>query len=155
MLWWSLYHIDRRLAEKSGRPYFIRDIEINVDDFSEDKTSEMSYPDSHVRSYLQCVIAWGRLWSQTWDTFFALKAPKLGDQSAIEAMDRQIQDLRSQLPSLLTWDSASFESYTKAGEDQRMIRFRLLSNTVNRSPRTSYEELSTERRYSSASIFCG
>jgi len=64
-----------------------------------------------------------------WDRFFALKAQSLGDAKEIESVDLQIKIAKESLPSQLTWDTQSFQSYVDSGEDQRDTRYRLLTFT--------------------------
>lgn len=137
-LWWSLYYIDRRVAEKSGRPYCMRDIEVDVDDFHKTLPTHNRVGNTieeRSRLNLQNIIEWARLWGEVWDTFFALKAPKLGDQDEVEATDARIVAIRQRLPAALTWDNALFETYLEAGDCPRMMRYRLLTMTVRIRPR--------------------
>ncbi|KAJ2891127.1 hypothetical protein MKZ38_000909 [Zalerion maritima] len=131
-VWWTLYYVDRRIAEKCGQPYYMRDLEIDVDDFSRPPQDD-GFPESpsgaRARMYFQSMIDWARLWTQVWDTFFALKARCLGDPDEIEAMDARIKAMSQALPPELTWETASFDAYVRAGEDQRDIRYRLLTFT--------------------------
>jgi hypothetical protein len=144
MLWWSVYYMDRRIAEKCGRPYFMRDNEIDVEDnfsgISENAIPitneygvqilrEQAQPRS--RMYLQTLVSWARLWSQMWDNFFALQAQKLGDQDEVDIMDRRIVNLKRNLPAELTFDIASLPYYIQSGENERDTRYRLLIFTVS------------------------
>lgn len=132
-LWWTLYYLDRRVAEKCGQPYYLRDAEIDVDDFSSLTSSgSMAWAGSDTRAlfYLQGMITWARLWAQVWDRFFALRASSLGDAEAVAAMDALIQSATRNLPHELTWDTGSLQDYVASGEDSRDTRYRLLTYTV-------------------------
>ncbi|KAF5963275.1 hypothetical protein FCOIX_13899 [Fusarium coicis] len=131
-LWWSLYYIDRFVAERSGQPYCIHDRDVRVDDFAKTLCAEQLDPhhrDGQSISYLQGLISWSRMWGQIWDNFFALQAPHRGNQKEIEAIDARINSVRRGLAAEVSWDESHFNGYIGSGEEPRTIRFRLLMFT--------------------------
>lgn len=88
-LWWTIYFLDRRIAQRNGTPYIIRNNEIAVDEFevlrlTEDAAqTKDSLAKSYSENYLQSLIDFGRLWGQIWDNFYAASASKGGDWKEI------------------------------------------------------------------------
>ncbi|TVY43505.1 Activator of stress proteins [Lachnellula subtilissima] len=81
-LWWTIYYLDRRITQRLGTPYLIRDAEVAVEDFEiqgksttkEFNQNPMTVP---VTIYYQVLINFSRLWGRIWDTFFAATARKV------------------------------------------------------------------------------
>ena len=88
-LWWTIYFLDRRIAQRNGTPYIIRNNEIAVDEFQVPRLTEDaaqtkdSLAKSYSENYLQSLIDFGRLWGQIWDNFYAASASKGGDWKEI------------------------------------------------------------------------
>lgn len=151
-LWWTLYYVDRWIAEKSGQPYHIRDMEIDVDDFSDslvDKMNVETYTNVQNLSQLQSMVDWARLWTRVWDSFFALKAKHLGDAEEIEAMDTLIQATASALPVQLRWSAKTLSFRAQSGETRYEAGLRLLIYTVrsgqwNRSDCADEDRIETQ-----------
>lgn len=97
-LWWTIYFLDRRIAQRNGTPYIVRDTEIAVDEFEvRDVAEERCQPSipttsqsagqaakdasstTRVENYFQSLIGFSRLWGQIWDTYYAASASKGGD----------------------------------------------------------------------------
>lgn len=137
-LWWSLYYVDRKVAERCGHPYYLRDLEIDVEDFSvpslSDERAISRSRGTAILDNLQGAIVWARLWAQMWDTFFALKAQSLGDAEEVEAMDARIIAAMQSVPTELMWDTAPFESHPGTGGSTGYTRFGLLTVTVRVRP---------------------
>lgn len=138
LLWWTIYFLDRRIAQKSGFPYHVRDTEFYVEDFKSRRSFqdggsalEMTQPTTDTRNYLQALIDTARLWGQIWDTFFAIGATKRSDWLEVEIMDTQILNARRQLAQELTWDADKMIDYALAGESETHLRRRLQVNTVS------------------------
>lgn len=88
-LWWTIYALDRRIAQRSGVPYIIRDSEIAVDEFEvlrDTKNSPQTkeaLTESYTENYLQSLVDFSKLWGQIWDNFYAASANKGGDWKEI------------------------------------------------------------------------
>lgn len=143
VLFWSLYYMDRRLSEKCGQPYLIRDDEVDMSEFSTDvhDNADVSInghdePESlnrALRAYIQHLIDWSRLWTDIWDTFFSVRARKATrdrehDRSTLNA---KIDLMFKNLPSELIWDRDRLLQRSEGYEDERHARFRLLALTVS------------------------
>lgn len=136
-LWWTIYFLDRRISQRSGTAYLIRDHDVAVDEFqsrrqlvandhqASGKTS--SGPDSSSDGdYVQVLINLGRVWGHIWDSFFAARAASRGDWEEIELADARILLIRRQLPPELRWNTDELvTSYLVHGETEPQIRRRL------------------------------
>ena len=144
-LWWCIYFLDRRIAQKSGMAYHIRDTEFRVEECKppseRNQNSAMMQtqsPSFDTRNYLQALINLARLWGQIWDTFFATGATKKGDWLEVEIMDTQILNARRQLPDSLTWNADRMIDYAMQGESEPALRRRVQISTVGLSVFRSY-----------------
>lgn len=70
-LWWTIFFLDKRVAQKIGIAYSIRQSECAVREYFEDDSSIS--PQAH-HELLQSMISFGQLWAQIWDTFFSSKS---------------------------------------------------------------------------------
>ncbi|OAP64215.1 hypothetical protein AYL99_00187 [Fonsecaea erecta] len=133
-LWWSLYYMDRKIAEKCSRPYFIRDAEVDVQEFSFTESSDDKQGDPAMNltnrswelAYLQTLVDWARLWGKIWDTFFAARAQSLGNVDELEAMDARVEGVRRRLSPEVRWDPSLLECADQSAEHELQIRARLL-----------------------------
>lgn len=126
-LWWTIYYLDRKIGQRSGNAYLIRDNEVALEDFEKQKRQNASLsPDlPWTNDYLQALINLGKLWGQIWDTSFAALAPKRGDWQEVDIADTRILLVRRQLPPGLTWDTEMLAIYIEDGETEPQIRRRL------------------------------
>lgn len=140
MLWWTLYYMDRKLAEKCSRPCFIRDTEVDVDDFAAALATGGAKQREMLQSatgrtwdvaYLQTLVDWARLWGKIWDTFFAARAQGLGNSDEVEAMDARIEGVRRRLPAEVRWDTSLFQLLDHSAENELQIRAQLLVLVVS------------------------
>jgi hypothetical protein len=77
-LFWSVYFVDRRISLSCGRPYGIRDSDIDVDKpaWIDDKAlnpdQELPPPDhdNSCNIYLSCMLAFARFAGEIWDHLF-------------------------------------------------------------------------------------
>ncbi|CZR69050.1 uncharacterized protein PAC_18951 [Phialocephala subalpina] len=132
LLWWIIYYQDRRVAEKLGRAYTIRDIEVDVDDFAANMVpGDTPTCDERVLMYMQTLVDWGRAWAKIWDAFFSPSARDLGNRHAIEALDEHVLGLQAKLPSCLQYDRhvLSARPGDLAYEDESYSRYRILCHT--------------------------
>ncbi|KAJ5806706.1 hypothetical protein N7474_010298 [Penicillium riverlandense] len=130
LLWWIIYFLDRKIAQRVGAPYFIRDTEVAVSDFQiiTTKSNESRLPSTKISTYryMQVLIDLAKLWTQIWDSFFAAAAPKPVDWKDIEIMDTRIRIVQQELPGHLTWETESLDPvYLFQGESEPHIRRRL------------------------------
>ncbi|KAI0098728.1 fungal-specific transcription factor domain-containing protein [Nemania sp. FL0031] len=93
-LFWTVYFADRRISSSCGRPYGIRDSDIDVDEpqWIEDEALHPNHPipipdpDKSFITYLSCMIAWSRFAGEIWDQTFSTIAPNgsdLGEKVAV------------------------------------------------------------------------
>jgi hypothetical protein len=94
-LWWTIYFLDRRISQRNGMPYLIRDSEAAVDEFDAahrgknqpvpNRAEPISggFSQLQTENYLQSLVDFGRLWSRIWDNFYAATAKKGGDFTEI------------------------------------------------------------------------
>ncbi|KAK4494276.1 hypothetical protein PRZ48_014574 [Zasmidium cellare] len=104
-LWWILYYLNRRLAQKSGLPFHIRDVDIAVEDFAAPSDQQIAAGSLKQSSdpWLQALISLGRLYGLVWDGFFAAGAKNLANEEEIEVFDTRAANLLKRLPPELQW----------------------------------------------------
>ncbi|KAJ5646570.1 hypothetical protein N7490_002942 [Penicillium lividum] len=153
-LWWTLYFLDKRITQKCGITYFLREDESAVSDFSKVHSDMGSSKDE----VLQSLISFSRLWAHIWDGFFSPQAPKGDDWEESQMMDTRIVLSYRQIPSRLHWKSSMVTEYMcvegAAHIRQRLIgflRFQSLRLSIRHKPLTSKEH-DLERRKTSVSI---
>lgn len=122
-LWWTLYFLDKRITQKIGISYSVRENECGVQEFlcSEDDIQPHAHHDM-----LQSMISFSQLWAYIWDSFFSPRASsKKNDWEELELTDTRIKISYRRLPSSLQWSSEEVFGYL--GENnERQIRRRLL-----------------------------
>ncbi|KAF9887218.1 hypothetical protein FE257_010472 [Aspergillus nanangensis] len=154
MLWWIIYFLDRKIAQRTGGPYVIRDNEVAVSDFD---PLPLGIPLSTAQTYhyMQALVNQAKLWSQIWDSFFAAAAPKPADWKEIEVMDTRILMAQRELPVELTWETDLLDRvYLAQGEQELQIRRRLgifirlnlLRLTIRQNPLQRNERNKLSRR---------
>ncbi|KAJ5999341.1 hypothetical protein N7451_007151 [Penicillium sp. IBT 35674x] len=153
-LWWTLYFLDKRITQKCGITYFLREDESAVSDFSK-VHSDIG---SSKYEVLQSLISFSRLWAHIWDGFFSPQAPKADDWEESQMMDTRIVLSYRQIPSSLHWKSSMAADYMctegAAHIRQRLIgflRFQSLRLSIRHKALTSKEH-DLERRKTSVSI---
>lgn len=125
MLWWLIYFLDRKIAQRTGGPYVIRDNEVAVSEFYTPPPLA-SYQTTQTYHYMQALVNQAKLWSRIWDAFFAAAAPKPPDWKEIEVMDTRILVAQRELQNELTWETDLLERvYIAQGEAEPQIRRRL------------------------------
>ena len=154
LLWWTIFFLDRRIAQKASLPYHIRDTEFYVDDFKNvgrnhqtdsntdgfrasppgEETSSLR----SVKDYVQVLINLAKLWGQVWDKFFAIGVIRKTDWMEVEIMDTQILNVRRQMPSHMTWEPDKLAEYTLNGNPETHLRRRLHVYTVSLDPSARY-----------------
>ncbi|KAJ5381141.1 uncharacterized protein N7496_003569 [Penicillium cataractarum] len=122
-LWWTLYFLDKRITQKIGISYSVRENECGVREYVEDGTEDGLH-DHH--EMLQSMINYSHLWSYIWDNFFSPRASvKQVDFDEVELTDTKIMLAYRRLPDSLLWDSQMALEHMKAN-DETQIRRRLL-----------------------------
>lgn len=106
-LWWTVYFLDKRLTQKCGITYFLREDESAVSDFS-NLNHTLS---SRKHETLQALILFSRLWALIWDGFFSPQAPKADDWRESQMMDTRIAIEYRQIPTKLHWKSSMVSEY--------------------------------------------
>jgi hypothetical protein len=144
-LWWTMYFLDRRLGQKGGRAYFIRDSEVAVSEFSRELAILPTLSSLQSQSllcegnsspsydYFQVLINLGKIWGLIWDKFFAAAAPCRGEWQEIEIMDARILLIRHLLPPHLTWNTEMVSEYIVSREQEPLTRRRLTIYVVSLS----------------------
>lgn len=99
-LWWTIYILDRRITQRQGMPYLVRDSEISVLDFEQQVQSQSTFQSQgsgqavsggqadwlqslETSRYLQSSIELARLWTFVWDTFYSARVAKPADWKEI------------------------------------------------------------------------
>ncbi|KAJ5663281.1 hypothetical protein N7507_004012 [Penicillium longicatenatum] len=122
-LWWTLYFLDKRITQKIGITYSVRENECAVRD-SFDAESDRGLQDHH--QLLLSMIAFSQLWSYIWDCFFSPRASqKQDDWEDLELTDTRILLAYRRLPSRIHWSSEQIFDYMTE-ETERHVRRRLL-----------------------------
>lgn len=133
-LWWLIYYQDRKLAEKLGRPYILREAEVNVNEYFNQPPEDInpSMADTAIL-YMQTLVDWGRVWAQIWDILFSPSVRGAGSQEAVEALDLVVLQLQTKLPPCF---SSRQETLFENVDDiplleDRLVRYRILIHTVS------------------------
>ncbi|KAF2472467.1 uncharacterized protein BDR25DRAFT_302638 [Lindgomyces ingoldianus] len=100
LIFWTVYFTDRRIALSCGRPYGIRDLDIDVEQPSWIYDKEL-YPDQPLpepnvsrssNMYLTCMVSWAKLAGDVWDQVFAPGAARRGvDGENAAVLDARIK----------------------------------------------------------------
>ncbi|CAI7584602.1 unnamed protein product [Penicillium manginii] len=135
-LWWTIYFLDRKISQRTGSPYVIRETEIALSEFSQNPTTRTD-------RYMQVLVDLGKLWSLIWDTFFAAVALKPQDWKEVEIMDTRILIVQRELAGELTWDTDLLKRVYLAEQESEpyirrrlaiFIRLNLLRLTIRQNP---------------------
>jgi hypothetical protein len=136
-LWWTIYFMDRKISQKAGTPYLVRDSEVMVEDFPSmpSQGNEIAtWPTPRTAStdedpgswkYFQALVLLARLWGQIWDKFFASGTKAAKDPKEIEIMDTCILYYQRTLPKDIEWSSSVQPSTDGDPEVEKSIRRRL------------------------------
>lgn len=136
-IWWTMYFLDRRVGQKMGKAYFIRESEICVPEFAPElglapsQICQVKTPEedsrglSTTQEYFQILINLGKIWGYIWDTFFRAGASALGNWQEIEIADTRILMIQRQLPAHLKWETSSIHNYFASGEGEPLTRRRV------------------------------
>jgi hypothetical protein len=120
-LWWTLYFLDKRISQKIGITYCVREDECGAKEFID--TGEVDYQGHH--ELLQSMITFSHLWAKIWDSFFSSRPAQRDTREELEVTDTRILLSYRRIPSSLQWKTDELASYlSKEGEHQ--IRRRLL-----------------------------
>jgi hypothetical protein len=120
-LWWILYFLDKRISQKIGITYCVREDECGAKEFID--TGEIDYQGHH--ELLQSMITFSHLWTKIWDSFFSSTSAQKDMREELEVTDTRILLSYRRVPSSLHWKTGELVEYlSKEGEHQ--IRRRLL-----------------------------
>ena len=128
-LWWTLYFLDKRITQKCGITYFLREDESAVSDFGNLKDNV----NSGKHETLQSLVSFSRLWAHIWDGFFSPQAPRADDWGESQMMDTRIMIAYRQIPSNLHWKSSMVSQYMIA-DGETHARRRLIVFLVRFQP---------------------
>ncbi|KAF2092529.1 hypothetical protein NA57DRAFT_62398 [Rhizodiscina lignyota] len=129
-LWWNLYFLDKRITQKSGVAYFIRESEVAVDDFSKHYISRwFQEVDAEHQDFIQTMILYSRLWTRTWDSFFAPRSINAKNWEEVLIMDARVMIAERHVAPQLRWKTDQFEELVRKGEEEYRVRRRLLVYT--------------------------
>ncbi|KAL4802967.1 hypothetical protein BDV18DRAFT_145959 [Aspergillus unguis] len=120
-LWWTLYFLDKRVSQKIGITYGVRQDECSVGEFIE--TNDVMFPEH--QELLQSMIKFSHLWTNIWDSFFAPTTPTTDPREVLEVTDTRIQLAYRRIPPSLHWKSEELGEYLSK-DSERQIRRRLL-----------------------------
>ncbi|KAK5297107.1 hypothetical protein LTR20_008758 [Exophiala xenobiotica] len=142
LLWWTIFYMDRRVAQKCWKPYLIRENEVLVEDvvqmpesstfgsgvFDDQETYSETEGKVLIHRYVQTAVSWARLWAVVWDTMFAARAPRGESRlEEIEVLDARLLHAQRQIHESLQWETCLLPSYMAAGETEAHIRSRLVA----------------------------
>jgi hypothetical protein len=145
LLWWTIFYMDRRVAQKCWKPYLIRENEVLVEDVVQMPESPIfssgvfdvqeTYSETEgkvlLHRYVQTAVSWARLWAVVWDTMFAARAPRGESRlEEIEVLDARLLHAQRQIHESLQWETCLLPSYMAAGETEAHIRSRLVACVV-------------------------
>ncbi|KAJ4350421.1 uncharacterized protein N0V89_009042 [Didymosphaeria variabile] len=85
-IFWTIYFLDRRISISCGRPYSVRESDIDIEQpaylYDKEIHPDRPLPDLNIAQssnvYLNCMVCWGRLAADVWDGFFAAAPSKDG-----------------------------------------------------------------------------
>ncbi|KAF2094887.1 hypothetical protein NA57DRAFT_80056 [Rhizodiscina lignyota] len=139
-LWWCIYYLERRVAEKCSKPYIIRDEEVNVDEFhhteviEDDHTTTEAKATMRTNEFLQALINLAKLWSKIWDKFLGLSTPTNINPEEVELMDTRIVHAQRRLSAWLRCDDSNSWRFEPDPFSELEISRRLVINTVCSTP---------------------
>lgn len=120
-LWWTLYFLDKRISQKIGITYCVREDECGAKEFID--TGEVDYQGHH--ELLQSMITFSHLWTKIWDSFFSATSAQKDMREELEVTDTRILLSYRRIPSSLHWKTGELVNYL-ATEGEHQIRRRLL-----------------------------
>ncbi|KAL6241207.1 hypothetical protein RBB50_011886 [Rhinocladiella similis] len=139
LLWWTVFYVDRRIAQKCWKPYIIRENEFRVGELAtteEELFGTVLDLQTHIKveeqlviaRYVQTMIRWARLWAQVWDSMFAVGS-SYGKKRAeeTEVLDAKILHAQRETHESLCWDTLFLPTYLATGETDAQIRSRLVA----------------------------
>ncbi|KAM6532618.1 hypothetical protein FALCPG4_005672 [Fusarium falciforme] len=149
-LWWAIYCMDRRLAQKCGRPCHIREEEIIVDDhLTRDQLVACQDLEllpggiSHEELHLQLLVDISRLLGKLWDTFFRAGHQTSHEDEEVGMMDLRISHLPRTVPVSFRWTDSLLDGVTSDSKldlqtSRRLvvhIRLTLLRLLIRQNPK--------------------
>lgn len=120
-LWVMLDFLDKRITQKCGIPYFLRN---NIENLEIEKEPSAQIDDSS-KEYLKTMVAYNKLWASIWDGFLAPNAPMAGDWVEIQVLDARVLALKEQIPRELSWGAELIGDAIANGVTDTQMRRRL------------------------------
>ncbi|KAF2438015.1 hypothetical protein P171DRAFT_372491 [Karstenula rhodostoma CBS 690.94] len=85
-IFWTVYFLDRRISLSCGRPYSVRESDIDIEQpaylYDKEIHPDRPLPELNIvqssNVYLNCMVCWGRLAADVWDGFLAAAMSKDG-----------------------------------------------------------------------------
>lgn len=127
---WSIYCLDRTIAQVCGMPYLIResefqvDLPASVDDRLLGQSSNLpqEMPGTSPMPYQHGMVKWGKLSAEVWDAIYGMEAKYPISEEFIVTMDARIKLLRENLPPQLKWRSELITTAHESAVPQFVIR---------------------------------
>ncbi|EJT99485.1 hypothetical protein DACRYDRAFT_101187 [Dacryopinax primogenitus] len=96
---WTAYYLDRRISLSCGRPYAMRDLDldVNLPDWLDDKLIipgrpvPPPAPEKSANVYLSAMVAYARLTGDVWDELFSARGAKESTPETILVLDNRIK----------------------------------------------------------------
>ncbi|KAH4089167.1 hypothetical protein HBH70_026580 [Parastagonospora nodorum] len=140
---WSVFVLDRYVAQLWGAPYLLREADMNVPPLNPLSPSPspspppprpslvLDQPSAPPLAYFSAMVQWARLSSDVWDGVFSASARQPPSPQFIATMDARITLFELELPSHLRWsmgedEHANEHALESSREHYHVTRQRLL-----------------------------
>jgi hypothetical protein len=139
LILWTVFCLERFLAETCRLPYLIRHTDLNVavplhlnGPQLRTNIDTLSLEDSNTyMHHLYFCHQWAVLFTDAWDCLLAHDVEDLSEKATVIRLDDQIQAVRSKIPSYLRWNGDALSCTHRVEAVQRFrIREGLLLNLV-------------------------
>lgn len=126
--WWTLFYLDRRIHQKCGIPYILRENDMNVGEPDVKTCSDLDETQCHL---LKSMYSYAKLWTSIWDANFAAKASKEPNWYDIRVQDAHITISYDSVWPGLQWDTWRVQEYLGDEDAEIRIRQRLIVYLVS------------------------
>ncbi|KIX98813.1 uncharacterized protein Z520_05274 [Fonsecaea multimorphosa CBS 102226] len=111
-IFWTIFCIDRSVAQICGMPYLVRDSEVGVElpDVVDGQPldADGSWPlwssDAIDMRYIRCIVKWCQLSAEVWDEMYGKGSNDLNTEEFTAITDAKLFLLQDSLPDYLKWD---------------------------------------------------
>ncbi|RVX72465.1 hypothetical protein B0A52_03653 [Exophiala mesophila] len=122
--WWALFYLDRRIHQKCGIPYILRENDMNVGEPDVKSCPDLDETECHL---LTSMYSYAKLWTSIWDANFAAKASsKEPNWHDIRVQDAHITISYDSVWPGLQWDTWRVQEYLSGDNAEIRIRQRLI-----------------------------